>query len=161
MGNSLAEIQDQFISTFEIKDTEDVDTIVLACISNRFVQLIQDFVKNDLGYEYYDLKTDAGAAKNLDPRSRNYLVYKWIVDNFKICVNRHGAKRLIMFMHFDCGAYGGNESFKGFEDQLTKLTEAIKRGADSVRKEFPELEISAYIMVLIDDTNGGILPVTL
>lgn len=161
MGNMLEEIQERFVSTFEIKDTEDVDTIVLACISNRFIQLIQDFVKEDLGLEYYDLKTDAGAARNLDPKTRNFLVYKWIVDNFKICVNRHGATKLIMFMHFDCGAYGGNESFKGFEDQLTKLTEAIKRGAESIKKEFPQLEISAYIMVLTDDTDGGILPVEL
>ena len=157
----MEDLIERFASNFTITEDHTTEAIVFACVDHRFNQIIQDFVRNELGHERYDLKIDAGSVKQADPKTRNYSVYSWIIQNFKICIEKHEAKKLLIFAHFDCGAYGGNASFTTFEAQLTHFETAVKAAAKSIRSDCPTLEISAYIMVLTEGTEGGILPVEL
>jgi hypothetical protein len=69
--------------------------VVVRCMDYRLDKLISKLLK-DINVESYDIVSLAGATKNS-------IV---VIENIKLSVQLHSAKRVILIHHEDCGAYG-------------------------------------------------------
>jgi carbonic anhydrase len=124
------------------------DTLVLCCVDFRFWPHAVDFVKNDLGIAEFDFKTAAGTSKPIN--SGHYNVRKWVMETVELLMKKHGVKRIILFTHFDCAAYGGHDAFISSEHELNHLMEEVRTAMRALGNEFVGLQTEGYVLVELD-----------
>ncbi len=81
------------------------DAAVVWCFDNRFEAGFRKFLKR-IGVYYSDPIKIAGGAKCLaspDHESDR----QFVLEQLRKSIRLHGAKRVILMLHSDCGAYGG------------------------------------------------------
>ncbi len=127
--------------------SHQAQAIVLSCIDFRFRKALQNFLENELSLQDYDLKTDGGGVKGLVEEGP---VRDWILKNFEIAFNLHGANRIILINHQDCGAYGGSATFGKSEEELRFHQEQLLQAASLLRSLYPDKQIEAYFALLTE-----------
>jgi hypothetical protein len=119
--------------------------IVLTCIDFRFRKAVQKFLEEDLNLTDFDLKGDAGGAKEL---LTDGPVKDWIMRNFQIAFDLHEVNRVILINHTDCGAYGGSKLHGSVEEEKKFHEEQLKQAVAVVRAVYPNKEFEAYLAIL-------------
>lgn len=132
-------------------DHYSADAFMVRCVDNRFWKVSKHFVK-DLGFKHVDPKSPAGGAKvfssPFEESDKDHYLRELAVS-----VKLHHVKRVMLFTHHDCGAYGGFGKFNNDPNvEFEFHSQEHKKAAAVIRKKFPELEVETYFM-----DNQGII----
>src|SRR3954471_20245335 len=81
------------------------DAAVIWCFDNRFQQGLTKYLKR-IGVQNSDPIKIAGGAKSLaSPEHESDR--EFLLDQIRKSIRLHGTTRVILMVHFDCGASGG------------------------------------------------------
>ena len=122
------------------------DAAIIWCFDNRFELGFRKFLKR-IGVVNSDPIKVAGGAKCLatpDLESERQFVLEQIRKSMRL----HGARRVILMLHSDCGAYGGLDAGFGGDAATERAHhhEELRRAADNLERAIPGVEISAYFV---------------
>lgn len=110
---------------------------VVSCFDARFDAVIRKFLKRR-GILVADHIEIAGAAKWLaSPEHEGDRDF--VLRQIRTSMTRHGSERLILFIHSDCGAYGGLTD-------AAALCAELHRARDFVRANEPGLAVECYYL---------------
>lgn len=127
------------------RDRYECDAAVIWCYDNRFELACRKFLKF-AGIAQPDPIKVAGGPKSLASPENSFQT-AFVVDQIEKSVRLHKTKRIILFMHSDCGAYGGLEHFKG--DALEEMAHhkaELRKAAAFLNKTFPSMEVDRYFV---------------
>ncbi|TSC66948.1 MAG: hypothetical protein G01um101466_837 [Parcubacteria group bacterium Gr01-1014_66] len=125
------------------------ENFVLRCFDDRFWKVFKNFLKS-LGITHIDPESVAGGAKVLaspeKESDRDFLLRE-----LEKSIMLHHTKKVLLFTHHDCGAYGGFTRFKNdWEAEFQFHTEEHQKAAKLLKKQFPDLAVETYFL----DKNG-------
>lgn len=118
-------------------------SIVLSCIDYRFWPDTLSLLEKKYGE--FDLIELAGGSKNLASPSTE-ADRTAVLESIKVSVELHGAKRIILTNHLDCGAYGGSKAFESTEEEIDFHKLELEKAAKIVKEMFPELAVEEVIV---------------
>ncbi len=140
------------VTKFRYKGIHKSEAVVVACIDFRFWQETADFVKKELGVQFFDLSTLPGAAKAINESKSNEEV---AIQCVKIPCELHHSQKIIIINHEDCGAYGGSEKFKGDQEaEMQFHIKELKKAQSILSQKFPQTEIILAYAKLINDQEN-------
>ncbi|MDP2641118.1 MAG: hypothetical protein Q8P39_01060 [Candidatus Yanofskybacteria bacterium] len=126
--------------------------VAVHCIDFRIQKYLNTYL--DTRYpENYDLLSLAGGIKHLldDGEQNNVELGDLLVSD-----RLHHPDTIILIQHEDCGAYGGSQTFAGFEEETQFQREQLDRAEVALRAHFPNAAIEKLLIRL----SGDILPMT-
>lgn len=125
------------------------DAFVVRCFDNRFWGVFHKFIKAQ-GLQHIDLESVAGGAKIFSsPEQKGDRDF--MLRELKKSVKLHHTKKVMLFTHHDCGAYGGFGKFENDpEKELPFHREQHEWAVNAIREVFPDMEIETYFI----DANG-------
>jgi hypothetical protein len=113
------------------------DACVVSCFDARFDAALRKFLKRR-GILAADHVKIAGAAKWLaSPEHEDDRDF--VLRQIRTSMRRHGADRLILFIHAGCGVYDGSHDAR-------MLWGELERAAAFVRGQEPDLAIETYYL---------------
>lgn len=121
------------------------DAFVVRCLDSRFWRVARRFIKK-LGLKHVDPAFPAGGSKVFSTpfdkhETRHYL------GQIEKSIRLHHTKRVMLFSHHDCGAYGGFSRFKDNADKELAFHRSEHRKAIKViERRFPDLEVETYFI---------------
>src|SRR5690242_10041038 len=121
------------------------DAAVLCCFDHRVQQVTRKFLKRE-GILQPDWIIVAGGAKTL-ASPRNDFEQEFILEQIRLSINLHRARRVILTCHSDCATYGGLAAYGG--DRRAEAEHHLKeleRAAELVCGKFPVSEIATYFI---------------
>ncbi len=124
------------------------DACVVWCYDDRFYKLLKKFGKKQK-FKNIDLVKVAGGAKALATAdategSSSMAERDFVLSQIKTSVRLHAAKRIILMLHRDCGAYGGSKAFPDGGAEREQYAADLRAARDFVRKEVPAVLVDAY-----------------
>ena len=123
------------------------DAYTVRCVDNRFWKAKKRFIKH-LGLKHIDPKSPAGGAKVFVSPQKESDIDRMFRE-LEISIRLHHVKRVMLFNHHDCGAYGGFKAFDNDSDkELAFHKVQLKKAAKVVKNRFPDLKVETYF---IDD----------
>ena len=125
-----------------------VDAALIICVDFRFHESCTKYVKEEMQLDF-DLITMAGPQKNI--AEDNALWREVVKDIKKVCVELHHIKKIVIFAHEDCGAYGGSNNFAGSEEEEQKYWEDLETARQNLQRLFPELTIIIGYCKIVND----------
>ena len=130
---------------FKHKNIHHCQAVVLCCIDFRFWRGSIEFVEKQLGVIDFDFPSLPGAAKTLNEGSD--LAWKCL----SVPIELHGAKKIIIVNHQDCGAYGGSEKFSVDPEAEQKFHEGeLKKAKEKILAKYPDKEVVLIYARLVD-----------
>lgn len=119
--------------------------LIIRCFDDRFYYAVKNFLKQQ-EISVLDHISVAGGAKALaspeEPQDRDYMLRE--IDK---SVRLHGTARVMLFTHYDCGAYGGLAQFGGDEEkQFAFHADELRKAAAAVRERFGRLAVETYFI---------------
>lgn len=118
---------------------------IVRCFDDRFRTAFEKFLKTQK-ITRADLESVAGGTKifaSPERKSDRDFMFRELEKSIRF----HHAKRVMLFTHYDCGAYGGLARFRGDEKkQFTHHAREHTRARAAVRKNFPSLRVETYFM---------------
>jgi carbonic anhydrase len=133
------------------------DAAVLCCFDQRIRQAVNQFL-----LQRKILKPDmivvAGGAKTL-ASPRNDFERDFILEQVRLAIQLHAAKRILLMSHSDCATYGGLAAFNGDpRAEAAHHKKELKKGVTLLAEKFPGLKAEPYfvnfegIWELLDDS---------
>lgn len=107
------------------------ETAIVTCIDFRFQSYIDDWIKNNFSPKSFDRVAIAGGVFD----------FTYVLKQVEISKRLHHIKKAVLINHEDCGAYGQ----AGTAD---KHAEDLKNVANSIKSQYPDLEVTAYYLHL-------------
>ncbi len=126
-------------------DHYTADAFVIRCFDNRFWGVFHKFIKAQ-GLKHIDLESVAGGAKIFSSPEQEG-DRDFMLRELEKSIKLHHAKKVMLFTHHDCGAYGG---FANFESDGEK--EFVFHGAEhqkaiaAIHERFPEILVESYFI---------------
>ena len=118
---------------------------IVRCFDDRFRPVFEKFLTAQK-IKHADFASVAGGAKVLASPERKS-DREFLIRELEKSIKLHHTARVILFTHYDCGAYGGMARFSGDpEKQFAFHKEELKKAADIIRMKFPALRIEKYFM---------------
>ena len=102
----------KILSHDTLKGHYEAEACIVWCFDDRFTGLLREFTKD---MENFDLVKVAGGAKALAEGASP--ARDFVQEQIATSLRLHGAKKVVLMLHEDCGAYGGS---KRFTDQETE-----------------------------------------
>lgn len=121
------------------------NALVLTCIDFRFHNQLEKLLQDKV-CQSFDLKTDAGAVKQLV--SGKAAVRDWILQNIEIARKLHQIKKVVLVNHRDCGAYGGDAAFANHRAQVNFHKNQLEEATKIIQEKFPDLKVETYFAEL-------------
>lgn len=121
------------------------DAAVLCCFDHRINQTVRKFLKQQ-NIERPDMIVVAGGAKTL-ASPRNDFEQDFILEQIRMSIRLHQAKRVFVMSHSDCATYGGLAHFKG--DRAAEAAHhraELLRAAELVTRNFPGVSVEPYFV---------------
>ena len=122
------------------------DAAIVWCFDNRFELGFRKFLKH-IGIASSDPIKIAGGAKALAAPEGD-VEREFVIEQIRTSMRLHGATRVILMLHSDCGAYGGLAGgFKGdarAEAEHHKVE--LRRAAANLLEDIPGLEVQGYFV---------------
>ena|SRR5947209_2173046 len=119
------------------------DAVVIWCFDARFEPGFRKLLKR-IGVLQADSIRIAGGAKSLvSPKYESNRLF--LIDQLHIAMQLHGAKRVVLMVHSDCGAYGGLAAFGGdLKKEAENHSADLQKAAAYIQSVIPELSLEAY-----------------
>jgi carbonic anhydrase len=121
------------------------DAAVLCCFDYRISTAVRKFLKRQ-SIERADMIVVAGGAKTL-ASPRNDFEQDFILEQVRLSISLHHAKRVLVMSHSDCATYGGLAHFKG--DQAAEgehHREELLRAGALLTTNFPGIFVESYFV---------------
>ncbi|MBX4191847.1 MAG: hypothetical protein KW804_03545 [Candidatus Doudnabacteria bacterium] len=115
---------------------------VQACDDFEIQKALQAFFENTLSLYAVDLKTDLGGIKEIFEGTEKR---EWIFDNLKSSIEKHEVGKVILINHTGCTAY---PEFPSLEEEIHTHEIQLRHAVSDVKARFPQLEVSAYLMIV-------------
>lgn len=128
-------------------DHYHADACVVWCCDDRFYKLLKKFGKKRKLKNIDLVKIDGGARALAaeDNDEKNAIAERdFLIGQIKTSVRSHAAKRVILMLHRDCGAYGGSKAFFDADAERERCVADLRTARDFVRKEVPVVPVDAY-----------------
>ena len=127
------------------RDKYQSDAVVVWCFDNRFELACRKFLKF-AGVMQPDPIKVAGGPKSL--ASPEHAFQKaFVVEQIEKSVRLHDTHRIILFMHSDCGAYGGLANFGGDATvEAAHHVAELNRAATFLHETFPSMQVDCYFV---------------
>jgi|SRR3989338_8038204 len=107
------------------KDHYIADACIVWCFDDRFSKLLDEYIKQQK-FAHVDLVKVAGGAKDLaSPESDSAGAY--LLDQIAKSIKLHHTKEIILTMHSECGAYGGNTDSGYYSSELEKAKSVVQK----------------------------------
>jgi carbonic anhydrase len=121
------------------------DACVVSCFDARFDAAVRKFLKRR-GVLMVDHIKIAGASRWL--ASPEYEADRdFVLRQIRTSMARHGSERVILFLHSDCGAYGGLAAFGGDHSKESALLRGdLARASAFVQANEPSLAVETYLL---------------
>lgn len=117
----------------------DADTCVVWCFDDRFSGLLRKFTKH---LKNFDLIKVAGGARALAGEAS--AERDFVLDQIKISIRLHHAKRIALMFHRDCGAYGGSKNFSDENAEREYFENQLSVAKNFLNKEAPGILVETY-----------------
>jgi carbonic anhydrase len=120
------------------------DGAIICCFDNRFDLSLRKFLKR-IGIANPDLIKIAGGAQCLASPERQ-TDREFLVRQIRKSIELHGAPRVLLMVHSDCGGYGGlAERFNGdARAEAEHHGHELRRGAAFVQDAISTVTIEGY-----------------
>lgn len=133
-----------FLKNLEISHYT-AEAFVIRCFDDRFWKSFKDFLKQQ-GFIHIDPISLAGGVKSISS-PENDSDRDFILKQIEISTKLHHTKKIMLFNHHDCGAYGGfsrfhNDENKEFDFHVAELQKSKK----IIQQRFPELAVEMYFI---------------
>ncbi|NTW27102.1 MAG: hypothetical protein HGA36_02135 [Candidatus Moranbacteria bacterium] len=131
---------------YRFKDEIYCDGAIVACLDFRFRRETRSCARESLNIPVFDLIGLPGSSKRLLENSET----GW--KGIDVAYTKHGCKKIVLFHHSDCAAYGGLKKFDG--DHIAE--ESMHRGElrklkKRITDKYPDVEVlMVYARVLGD-----------
>ena len=117
----------------------------LRCFDDRFWKSFKNFTKS-LGVKHIDPESVAGGAKILaspeHDKDRDFMLRE-----LEKSIRLHHTKKVMLFSHHDCAAYGGFTKFSNDEQaEFDFHAGELAKAKEIVLSKFPGLEVEAYFI---------------
>jgi hypothetical protein len=122
------------------------DAAILWCFDNRFELGFRKFLKR-IGVVNSDPIKIAGGAKCLaSPEHESER--EFVLEQIRKSMRLHGARRVILMVHSDCGAYGGLASGFGGDAraEAAHYQRELDRAAANLLEAIPGIEVQGYFV---------------
>jgi carbonic anhydrase len=146
MPNDIENEAETVIKFESSKEHYKAEACIVWCYDARFADLYNDFIlERGFSESKIDAVKGAGGAQALagEAGMDRDVARSQIAKSIKL----HHTERVVLMVHMDCGGYGGSKAFG--DDRQTELdhhSAELKKAADFVRSEFPEIkEIECWI----------------
>lgn len=121
------------------------EAFVVRCFDDRYWKAFKHFLKS-LGIKHIDPESVAGGAKifaSPDEDSDREFMLRELEKSVKL----HHTKKVMLFTHHDCGAYGGFARFNSDEKSEFEFhTNELKKATEIIKKKFPVMEAESYFI---------------
>jgi len=128
----------------------NADACVLWCFDDRFSSMLGSF-KKKLKFKHIDLIKIAGGAKVLATRQKEF-EEKYVLDQLEKSIRLHDAKRVVLMVHSECGAYG--KHFKNEASEKKFYHAELKKAKRTVIRFFKAKKIKKPIEIYYADFSG-------
>lgn len=119
--------------------THHCDLLLVRCFDFRFRETDQKFVEEFLGSKNFDLTCLPAPAKRLlENETQRALL---VADIQKVCQGLHQVKKVLLLGHWDCGGYGGSQSFADAQAEEETYISDLKKAQALLRAALPDLPI--------------------
>lgn len=128
-------------------DHYEAEAFVVRCFDDRFWKVFKDFLKS-LGLKHIDPESVAGGAKIFaspeKESDRDFMTHE-----LEKSIKLHHTKKVMLFTHHDCGAYGGSTKFNNNEStEFDFHASELKKAMAWVKEKFPNIGSQIFF---IDD----------
>lgn len=122
-------------------DLSDNGAVIVWCFDSRLNQTSHsalDVLIRENSWDYKDLITEPGGAKILASANETDSAEKQsLLDRINSGIRLHHAKRVLLTVHIDCGAYGYSRSFaEGAEED--KLIHDLTQAGEFLNGKIPQ-----------------------
>jgi carbonic anhydrase len=124
------------------KDHYTADACVVWCFDERFTRLLSEFKKKE-NLNTVDLIKIAGGAKDIASPTRES-DREYVLDQIHKSIALHHTKQVVLMVHNECGAYGGNTEIDFYVRELELAREVLK-------KYFQEVNMNILISLYCAD----------
>ncbi|MBI3442198.1 MAG: hypothetical protein HY007_00285 [Candidatus Sungbacteria bacterium] len=123
------------------------DAFVVRCFDNRFWGVFHKFIKAQ-NLKHIDLESVAGGAKIFSSPEQEG-DRDFMLRELEKSVKLHHTKKVMLFTHHDCGAYGGFAKFESDPEKEFAFHQSEHRKAiGAIQERFADIQIETYF---IDD----------
>lgn len=107
------------------------DALVITCIDYRIQEMLDNWIREHVGYGHFNRVALGGSVKNWD------VIFSQIEMSRRV----HSITKVVLINHEDCRAYGeaGN-----YERHLSDLRQAREK----VHEQFPDMNVELYYLSL-------------
>lgn len=120
------------------------EAFTVRCFDDRFWKVFKNFLKSQ-GIRHIDPESVAGGAKIFaSPEKESDRDF--ILRELEKSIRLHGTKRVMLFTHHDCGAYGGLGRFGTPDEELSFHREEHQKAKEAIRERFPDLAVETYFI---------------
>lgn len=121
------------------------DAFAVRCFDDRFRDVFFAFMSEQCP-NAFDFESVAGGAKALaspeQESDRDFMLRE-----LEKSVALHKTRRVLLFTHYDCGAYGGLARFDGNEEKQFEFHQLeLHKAKKEIRKRFPDVVIELYFI---------------
>lgn len=135
------------MAEYKFDDVHKVEAAIVHCLDPRFQKAHRAFIEQELGIRHYDSYVLPGGAKNLLEEEFGKKLFEKINDvSFKL----HGACRIILIIHRDCGAYGGTKAFASTHDEKHRQESDLRLAREMFCLHLPEITTETYSLTIND-----------
>lgn len=126
---------------YPFKNFHHVPAAAFFCVDPRFFFQTFAFLKEELGFEYFDPYTKPSGPRVLvNEETRN----SFLNDIERVSIGLHKIKEIVLIAHRDCGAYGGSAAFPGSAEEKATQVEDLKLARGILLERFPSMPVSMF-----------------
>jgi hypothetical protein len=134
-----------FSEDVSLEDHYTAQVFVVRCFDDRFWKVFKHFMRAQ-GFEHLDPESVAGGAKVFASPEKDG-DRDFLLRELEKSIRLHHTKKVWLFTHSDCGAYGGLAEFEGDEEKEFKFHVAEHEKARRVIKNrFSDIPIETFFI---------------
>lgn len=127
---------------------------IVRCFDDRFREMFERFISS-LNITHYDVESVAGGAKifaSPEQEEDRFFMLRELEKSIRL----HHTKRVMLFTHHDCGAYGGIAKFN--HDKKTEFEYHANehvQARDAIAHRFPDILLESFFL-----DSDGVIPLS-
>ncbi len=130
---------------YRFKDENACNCAIVACLDFRFRRETRSCARESLEIPVFDLIGLPGASKRLLENSET----GW--KGIDVAYAKHGCRKIVLFHHSDCAAYGGLKAFNGdLEAEELMHRFELRKLAKKITDKYSDVEVLMVYARLID-----------
>lgn len=134
-----------FSKDTDLEEHYAAEIFAVRCFDDRFWKAFKHFLRSR-GFSHIDPESCAGGAKVLaSPEKEGDRDF--MLRELEKSIRLHGTKKVWLFTHSDCGAYGGLSKFGGDEEKEFQFyVSEHKKARKIVEDRFPNLSVETFFI---------------